>query len=87
MQFLGYLGVAQLVEHPTLDFGLAHNLTVCGFESHVLCLGFSVSLSLPFCPPCSKLNKWTFFFKEAALDNRMLTFEKEDHMYETKLNE
>ena len=24
-----------LVEHPTLDFGSGHDLTVCGFEPHI----------------------------------------------------
>ena len=27
--------VAQSVEHLTLDFGSGHDLTVCGFKSHV----------------------------------------------------
>ena len=49
--------VAQLVKHPTLDFGSGHDLIVHGIESYIgLCtdlmawayLGFSLSLSLPF---------------------------------------
>ena len=50
--------VAQSVEHPALDFGSGHDLTVCGAEPHVgLCadsaepawdsLPPSLSLSLP----------------------------------------
>ena len=27
--------VAQLVEHPTIDFSSGHDLTVCGIEPHV----------------------------------------------------
>ena len=44
--------VAQWVKHPTLDFGLGHDLTVYGFEPQVglctdACLGFSLLLSAP----------------------------------------
>ena len=42
--------VAQLVKHPTLDFGSGHDLRVCEMESHTgfcaergACLRFSVS--------------------------------------------
>ena len=45
--------VAQLVEHPTLDFSSGHDLTVCGIQPCVrlcwpsrACLRYSLSLSL-----------------------------------------
>ena len=47
--------VAQLVKHPTLDFGSGHSLIVHGLKPHVglcadsarTCLGFSLPLTLP----------------------------------------
>ena len=53
--------MAQLVKHPTLDFGSGHDLAVCGFDPHVrLCTSsmkpawdsLSPSLSLSAPPPC-----------------------------------
>ena len=49
---------AQSVEHPTLDLGSGHDLTVCGFELHIgLCAdGMEPawdSLSLSLCLPPS----------------------------------
>ena len=60
---IGGTWVAQSVKHPTLDFGLGHDLTVGGIEPHVGLYADSsepawVSLS-PFLPlPLSlKINK------------------------------
>ena len=59
--------MAQLVEHPTLDFGSGHDLTVHGFKPHVeLCADHvepawdSLSLPLTASPPLVlslKINK------------------------------
>ena len=53
-RLLGGIGVAQLVEHSTLNFGSSHDLTVHEFEPHIqLCTESleptwnSLSLSLP----------------------------------------
>ena len=43
---------AQLVKHPSLDFGSGHDLTVRGIEPCVsLCACLEFSLSLPLCLP------------------------------------
>ena len=54
--------VTQLVEHPTLDFGSGHDLTVHGIEPHIglsaecgACLRFSVSGPLPHSCSFSKI--------------------------------
>ena len=51
---LGGTWVAQSAEHPTLDFGSGHDLTVCEFEPHIrlcaeyrACLKLSLSFPLP----------------------------------------
>ena len=63
--------VAQLIEHVTPDFGPGHDLTVCGFKTHIgLCAdspepawdSLSPSLSAPpllahFCSLSLKINK------------------------------
>ena len=53
--------MAQSVEHPTLDFGSGHDLTVCEIEPRIrlhamcgACLGFSLSL---FAPALSKIKR------------------------------
>ena len=38
--------VAQLVKRPTLDFGSAHDLTVCGIEPHLRLCADSASTEL-----------------------------------------
>ena len=69
IKYMNYWGtwVVQSVEHPTLDFGTGHDLTVPGFEPQVGIYADGVepawdSLSLPLCLPlpCSlslKINK------------------------------
>ena len=50
--------MAQVVKHPTLDFGSGHDLAVCGFKPQIgLCADSedpawdSLSASLPLPPP------------------------------------
>ena len=47
--------VAHSLKHPTHDFGIGHDLTVCGIEPHIgFCAGSADpawdSLSLSLCP-------------------------------------
>ena len=58
--------MAQLVKHPTLDFGSGHDLMVHGILSPSLSLPLSLSLSLSL-----KINKYTFknLFKNRHIDN------------------
>ena len=46
--------VAQLVTHPTFDFGSGHDLTVCGFEPHIgLCSDSTEPARDPLSPSLS----------------------------------
>ena len=65
--------VAQLVEHPTLDFSLGHDLTsgeMGALCQHGPCLGFSLSLSLCLTLACLctiSQNKQTWGEKKLSL--------------------
>ena len=70
--------VAQLVKHPTLDFGSGHDLTVFGFKPHVrLCTGSREpawnSLS-PLCPSPYHVHMLTPSLSQIKLSKIRLLF-------------